>query len=48
MNMAMIDTGAYEFKSLSNAMNFVKPLIVEGYPVAIDTVYRDFQFKDNI
>ena len=40
--MAMVNSGTYEFKSLSNLMDFVKPLIVEGYPVAINTVLGKF------
>ena len=46
--MVMIDSGTYEFKSLSNAVDFVKPLVVEGYSVAINTVYKDFPFRDSI
>ena len=46
--MAMINPCTYEFKSLSNAMDFVKPLIVEGYSVAINTVYKDIPFSDDI
>ena len=40
--MSLVRTGTYEFKSLSNLMDFVKPLILEGYPVAIDTVQGKF------
>ena len=36
--MAMINSGTYEFKSLNNLLDFVKPLVIEGYPVAINTV----------
>lgn len=32
----------YEFKSLNNLLDFVKPLIVEGYPVAINSVPGKF------
>ena len=40
--MSLVRTGTYEFKSLNNLMDFVKPLILEGYPVAIDTVQGKF------
>ena len=42
--MSMINSGTYEFNSLFNVMDFVKPLIVEGYSVAINTVYKDVPF----
>ena len=45
--MAMINPGTYEFKSINNVMDFVKPLLVEGYPVAINTVYEHVPFKEN-
>ena len=32
----------YEFKSLNNLLDFVKPLIAEGYPVAINIVPGKF------
>lgn len=37
--MAMINSGTYEFNSIFNLMDFVKPLVVEGYSVAINTVF---------
>lgn len=40
--MAMINSGTYEFNSICNLMDFVKPLILEGYPVAINTVLGKF------
>jgi len=43
--MAMINSGTYEFKSICNLMDFVKPLILEGYPVAIDTVRGEYTIK---
>ena len=43
--MAMINPSTYEFNSLQNAMDFVKPLLVEGYSVAINTVYRKVPFE---
>lgn len=42
--MAMINPGTYEFGSLCNVMDFVKPLLVEGYSVAINTVYGKAPF----
>ena len=43
--MAMINPNTYEFNSLQNAMDFVKPLVVEGYSVVINTVYRNVPFE---
>jgi len=40
--MSMINPGTYEFKSICNVMDFVKPLLAEGYPVAINTIYEEF------
>ena len=46
--MAMINSGSYEFNSILNVMDFVKPLIVEGYSIAINTVYQDIPFENSI
>lgn len=46
--MEMINTGTYEFNSLFNVVDFVKPLLVEGYPVAINTFYKDFPLEYKI
>lgn len=46
--MAMINSNTYEFKSICNVMDFVKPLIIEGYPVAINTVYEAIPFENSI
>ena len=46
--MSMINPGTYEFNGLDNVMNFVKPLILEGYSVAINTVYKDIPFEYDI
>lgn len=43
--MSMINPSTYEFNSLQNAMDFVKPLLVEGYSVAINTVYKNVPFE---
>ncbi len=40
--MAIINSDTYEFQSLDNLLDFVKPLVVEGYPVAINTVPGTF------
>lgn len=47
-NMSMINPGTYEFTSLYNVIDFVKPLIIEGYPVAINTVYKEFTLERSI
>ena len=46
--MAIINPGTYEFNSLYNVMDFVKPLLIEGYSVAINTVYKNFPFQNGI
>lgn len=46
--MGMINPSTYEFNSLYNAMDFVKPLLVEGYSVAINTVYEKAPFDYRI
>lgn len=46
--MAMINPSTYEFTSLFNVMDFVKPLIVEGYSVAINTTYKPFPRENDI
>ena len=40
--MTMINSGTYEFNSIYNVMEFVKPLLIEGYPVAINTTYKEY------
>lgn len=42
--MSMINPGTYEFNSIHDVMDFVKPLLVEGYSVAINTVYKNIPF----
>ena len=46
--MSMINPGTYEFNSLYNVMDFVKPLLIEGYSVAINTVYKEVPFENSI
>ena len=46
--MAMINSGTYEFNSIFNLMGFVKPLVVEGYSVAINTVFKEFPREHDI
>ena len=46
--MAMINSGTYEFNSICNLMDFVKPLVVEGYSVAINTVFKEFPREHDI
>ena len=38
----------YEFKGLDSLLDFVKPLIVEGYPVAINSIPGKFPREDTI
>lgn len=46
--MSMINSGSYEFNNILNVMDFVKPLIVEGYSVAINTIYKPFPRENDI
>ena len=46
--MPMINSGTYEFKSLNNLLDFVKPLVVEGYSVAINTIPGTFPHEYTI
>lgn len=47
--MAMHETpDYYEFRSLFNMMDFIKPLAVEGYTIAIKTVYKQFPRENDI
>lgn len=46
--MSMINPGTYEFTSIFNVMDFVKPLVVEGYSVAINTTYKQFPRENDI
>lgn len=46
--MEILNPGTYEFNSIHNLMDFVKPLIVEGYSVAINTVYKHVPFENSI
>ena len=42
--MAMEELREYEFKGINNLMDFIKPLILEGYPVAIKTKNESFPY----
>ena len=46
--MSMINFGTFESISLQNVIDFVKPLLLEGYPVAINTIYEEFPREDHI
>ena len=46
--MEMINPVTYEFNSIHNVMDFVKPLLVEGYSVAINTLYKEFPRENDI
>ena len=42
--MAMEALREYEFKGINNLMDFIRPLILEGYPVAIKTKNEAFPY----
>ena len=47
--MALINANKYSFNSRQGVLDFIAPLISEGYPVAIQTVYEDHYWdKDRI
>ena len=47
--MALRNTGTYTFKFHPAVLDFIAPLINEGYPVVIQTVYEDHYWdKDRI
>lgn len=47
--MALINTDSYTFNSRQAVLDFIAPLITEGYPVAIQTVYGNtIMDKDKI
>ena len=39
--MTTLPNNIYEFDSLYNAIDFIKPLIVEDYPVVIQKIYGE-------
>ena len=47
--MAPINANNYSFNSRQAVLDFIAPLISEGYPVAIQTIYEDHYWdKDRI
>lgn len=41
--MAMIPTATkYEFDSIQNVLDFIRPLIIEGYKISTETVFGKF------
>ena len=47
--MAMIPNGTeYEFNTIQNVLDFIRPLLIEGYTVATRTVFRPFPRENSI
>ena len=47
--MALTNANNYSFNSHQAVLDFISPLILEGYPVAIQTIYEDHYWdKDRI
>ena len=46
--MSIINPGTYEFNSIFNVMDFVKPLLVEGYSVAVNTTFKKYPWEHDI
>lgn len=46
--MAMERFREYEFKGINNLMDFIRPLILEGYPVAIKTKDEPFPYGEYV
>jgi len=42
--MATLPNNVYNFDSFYNALDFIKPLIVEDYPVVIQKIYGETLF----
>ena len=42
--MATLPNNVYEFDSLHNALDFIKPLIIEDYPIVIQKIYGEKSF----
>lgn len=42
--MAMIIDNDFEFNDLSNVIDFVKPLLIEGYSVSINKTNKHFLY----
>lgn len=46
--MAMINSGTYEFNSIQNLIDFIRPLIIEGYSVAANTTFKKYPWEHDI
>ena len=46
--MVMINSGVYEFNSIQNLIDFIRPLIIEGYPVAANTTFKNYPWEHDI
>lgn len=46
--MALTNINNYSFNSHQAVLDFIAPLIVEGYPVAIQTMFREFPRENDI
>lgn len=42
--MSMIINNNFEFNDISNVLDFVKPLLIEGYSVSINKVHKEYLF----
>lgn len=44
----MINSGTYEFNSIQNLTDFIRPLIIEGYSVAVNTIFKKYPWEHDI
>ncbi len=44
--MSMIINNNFEFNDISNVLDFVKPLLIEGYSVSINKVYNKYMLDE--
>ena len=42
MAMMIPTTTQYEFTSIQNVLDFIRPLLIEGYKISTKTVFRGF------
>lgn len=42
--MSMIVNNNFELSNISNVLDFVKPLLIEGYSVSINKVHKEYLF----
>ena len=48
MAMMKPNVTEYEFNSIENLLDFIRPLIIEGYTVATRTVFRPYPRENSI